>query len=874
MPKFKGYKASAVLVIMMLCCLAFGGVAVAGGSDSELSPNVVKASHTYSYNFEFDVDIEAIVLGDTDLVVQFPAVASGTQFDLSPAAGHAVEVGMGVTKSGYQYMQIVPTIDNANQKATFRVQKQNLPMTGNVKYIKIQGLKVKSTCVPDTYTVCVSSSTNCFPTICKGLRVVETVGSVTITSPVPGTIQAGGTTVTVEGTVTDACGNPWPYDTWPVIISVVDSKGLPAIDPTSGAVVCEDQLVAAASDSLYIPNYCCTDPCSGNFICPVIAHTVRNPGGATTFSEAIKVPACWQYGQDYFIKARTVEVKDANADPEIEYVGSFTTTPDLVPAEGLEDGKSPHIAKGSYHVDGCLETAPHAWLAASDVVITSGPGVAVAIKQMAPPNEYTNSSAEDIEGISDDGEIPFNKPVPVKVQVIDKFCHSTTVDAALKVDLAAYFKSGGGKDIAGNFYDKIKTDGGVEISHVYVPAGQSSVTVYFYANAASINKQIYVEERSIIGGTPQVAQCRAIVRETDKVYLEIDPKVVCNESPRAGWPLSAAVWVDPRATEDFDVKVELYDPSSTSQFPCNFAEWATWDTTLNVCFNAKGQFEGHGDVYDEDGDALICEACHGWATYVHPWSTNKSHFYIYVDKNAVGKTLQAQVTLKGKVTGHILKSELITVGPFISPVELTRALDAESWQTLSTPKYLANGTDCTKYGTFADLMPAGSYRLIVSYENGSWKVKTGADVVEPLKCYYVKTEQRKEPGPDADYWTAKYIYARADDPSESMPPMRTLGLGWNSVGVSVQYDCSNTFAQADPAYHFLGSICNGCKLVYNPGSSLGNLAPWTVLAVSQGTMPAWMNDPNYPVFNGDNYWVYLNQTQDLAANIGLELVDP
>ena len=185
MPKFKGQKTIAILVIMLLCCFAFGGVASAGSADNDLSPNVVKASHTYGYDIEFDVDdVDAIVLGDTDLVVQFPAVDGGEQFDLSPADGHAVEIGVGVSRDGYQYMQIIPTIDNTAHTATFRIQKQNLPMDGNVNSIKIEGLKVTNTCAEGTYTIRVSD--DAFGSKLFGLRVVETVGSITLTEPVEG----------------------------------------------------------------------------------------------------------------------------------------------------------------------------------------------------------------------------------------------------------------------------------------------------------------------------------------------------------------------------------------------------------------------------------------------------------------------------------------------------------------------------------------------------------------------------------------------------------------------------------------------------------------------------------------------------------------
>jgi len=833
MPRLKWHKAGMLLTALVFCCLLFAGTALAasyniyGGENpatGELT-NYVKASHTYDYlvTAELDCPIGVGVFAGKEIVVEFPG-----GFDLTPAVGRTVPVEVTVT-DGVYYMQVVPTIDG--QKAIFLIQRANLPETGEVTGFKLKGIRVVNHHVRGEY--CVKLSHECIGTVhCIQLNVVETVGLVKITSPAAGEEVTGGTKVHVEGEVWATCNEPWPYDTWPVIIDIVDAKGFRGIEP--------------------VP---CTDPCDGDEICPVIAHTeVKN--GVTTFQADIIVPACGEYGYEYTIRARTVEVKDENQDDTIEFF-NFTVDPDRVPAESLEDvaNEPNHVVRSTFQGECTQETKEHAWLKADPVTIVSIPGVAVNIVQTEPGN---------------DAEVIYNKPNPVTVCVEDQFHRQTTVPKDLKIDLAAYIQET--SEIAGVFKDAA----GNEISHVYIPAGEGCVTVDFFPNAAAIGEQITIEERAMIGDVLKVAKCEDVsVIRTEKVTLEVTPLVTDEDNQaRAGWPLKAAVWFDTPASEEYEVRVELRQGPKL----CDFADWATWDTELIVDYDVEGRYPGSGDIYDEEGN-LICDVCHPWATYIHPYCTTKSHFYIYVDPEEYGKYLYVTVTLTGKTTGHVLTHKVRI--RLVSPVELVRFLRAETWQIISTPKKLVGKGDmCTLLNdNFTDAL---------TYRDGQWYYITD-EPLEPLYAYYVKTKQGGSP--DEDWYAAGYVFARVTQPGQDVPPTRILGEGWNLVGTSLergQWDYQwNLYQQRVELYKMLGTTCDQCKKVYNPGgmptidtpprrpaydvNKLGNLAPFVAADLTETD---WYDDRWYHVYNGDGYWVYMTEEATLAAQAGQELVDP
>lgn len=179
----------------------------------------------------------------------------------------------------------------------------------------------------------------------------------------------------------------------------------------------------------------------------------------------------------------------------------------------------------------------------------------------------------------------------------------------------------------------------------------------------------------------------------------------------------------------------------------------------------------------------------------------------------------------------------------------------------------------------------GTIDILAWYKNGTWNFAFDAAassvVPDPLVSYYARMHQKNTPADST--LTAEYVFARATSPVDSIPPTRVLGLGWNAIGVSVQdnnigllplYTQEGSLQyQSDYMYRYLGSVCQGCKLVYNP-PRLGNLAQFGTIAISGGTAESWALDPINAAFNGDCYWLYLTESQELAANVGLDLVDP
>ncbi|HBV98283.1 MAG: hypothetical protein JL50_19605 [Peptococcaceae bacterium BICA1-7] len=862
-------KLAVVLSIMVLFCFVFAGTAMAYPSSedydiwaSEFGTNVVKASATYDYSLRLKLEpaINVFALGNKPIDIVFP-----DGFDLSPAEGQTVQVIV----NGDRLMQIVPTI--SGQTATLVLQSQNLPESGEVRKIEIQGLRVTNPCTPDNY--CIEVHSPCFDFNCMALKVVQTVGSITLTEPLSVTPVVGGSLVEVKGEVRDACGNLWTYNTWPVIIDIVDLKGRPAIDGTD-----------------CIPGI--SDDRNGDgrvdVICPVIVHPVNG-----TFAATIKVPGQGYdyqdgYSYDYLVRARTVEVQDiVGDDMNIDLYGYGLNSDDMIPATDKWSlaaeldwkggpGYGNYWSLNDVNCNDIFGGQDHAWIDAEPQTVTSITDTLVDVS-MKVTGDFVQS----------DDDYILNKPVNVTFCGIDKFCRPTDA-SGLKVDLLAY--QGGEVEerhnddagyVAGVFLDA----SGNQISHVFVPAGQSCVTVTFMP---AVTGPISFEGRTIINGVAKVATASINVDSEYQIALEVLPIVTDgNNNPHAGWPLKASVWLQDEdgnlisATEDWEVIVALWENGALSKK-------ATWDTSLNVCFNAQGTKRGFADFYsDKDDFAWWDETCWtDWDTYIHPYCTTKSHFYVYTPSELAGKNLVVEAVVRSKVTGQVMWTQQAVY--LVSPVEMVRGLDAETWQTFSTPKYLANSKDCTRYGTFKDLLPGyvwDSETLILSFQNGSWRVISPDSVVEPLMCYYIRTRQPLTPvGASGrnDYWVAKYVFDRATGPSEMVPPVRHLNRGWNSVGLALEQNpllengIENPLReQTDFLYHGIGSACDCCKLLWNPGDSVGNLARWSVAAINSGTAPAWVLDPLYSAYNGDNYWMYINcEGADLIGTIGLDLVDP
>lgn len=846
MPRIKWHKVALVLALAAICCFVFAGMALAadfsitaGTNPVTGEPsNVVKADHTYNYvitatglntplNLFCDENIDD--QNDKELVITFPDGFEVLQED-------AVPCYLTIGDEDY-YMQIVPEI-NQNEDGTtdviFTFQRQQISVDGKVTGFKIDGLKVKNPTENSAeYCVKIRHTTSCFPESCMNLNVVETVGTISIDAvyqcPVAGNL------ITVAGKVYRTDGAGWPYNTWPVVVEVLDKDGKPAVDPQTGSWVKDP----CNGEDAYI------NPCDGEEIEPVITHTDSNG----YFEAKIRVPAC-PANSPYHLVARTIEVKDNKFDAGVEY--EFNAPAYMVPVESIEDLDNAQEVNRNHIERGQVDPAQfdHAWLQSDGYKIEVLSGVPFGIKQ----NDLGS-------------QIPLNIPAEITVTLFDKFGLETknalldedcelVKQPDLKVDLAAYYVENGQQKIAGQFYlnkqDNVVT--GVT-NHVFIPGGDSKATVYF---VPEVKGPITIEERTIINGVPKVTCCTVNVDEPQNM-LEVTPKVTNDEGdPRAGWLVKVSVHYPKPAT----MKVELLDPQTRKA-----VTWATWDTEGKVQFDYDGRFES--------GD-----------TFTHPnlsdprYNSSKSDFYVYTDRKiAVGKTLVIKVV---DINNNVKDEKEIS---FVSPVEFSRFVDWDTWQVISTPKELAGD------GNMPFLL-GDNYSDCLTYRDGQW-VSVGTEKLQPLYAYFVLMKQPDDWPAKSKYFQADYIFNRTAVPGGTMPDTRLLPVGWNLVGVSVpdndtEVKGDDMYQQSDYLYRMLGTTCEGCKKVYNPGGSrdnsvpgdkfkvndLGNLAGFINADINDGTFEMKTKDPKYSAYVGDGYWLYMTKTQTLAAETQVDLVDP
>jgi len=432
----------------------------------------------------------------------------------------------------------------------------------------------------------------------------------------------------------------------------------------------------------------------------------------------------------------------------------------------------------------------------------------------------------------------------------------------VKVDLTAIVKGSSPPDVGAHFYetDVNCANDTNQIGTITIPAGASYIDVWM---KPIVNGFVVVEGRSA-GLTPDSFD--AHVYTDGMVTLKLTTKVADeNNNPRAGWAMQAAAWLDTTwcnncANKDFNVMVELRNVSPNLT--------ATWGNALTLDYGVTGP-NGSGASYSH-------------SQYKDPDNDCKSHFYIYA--NPVGDvdckfsgSLEVRVKVTCNATGITYASPWKTIS-YTTPVELARELRYDSWQTLSTPKWLVGA------GNLSSVLGGTNYKIAYTYFNGKWYQVTDANRLTPLYCYYVKMKQG--PTPDADICTANYIYKRTTSPSGIIPPTRPLVAGWNAVGVAEpichtdeygDFECGDCYYQPEEVYRWLGSLCTLCKKVVNPGNELGknllgNLADFSNLTVSAGTEEAWDDDPdNHDVYNGDNYWLWLDGPGTIVAETAQDL---
>ena len=385
-----------------------------------------------------------------------------------------------------------------------------------------------------------------------------------------------------------------------------------------------------------------------------------------------------------------------------------------------------------------------------------------------------------------------------------------------------------------------------QIGEITIPQGASQIAVWV---KPIVDGYVVVEARK----TDLTADSfTAHVYQEGNVTLKLTTKVAdVNNTPRIGWPVQAAAWLDTdwcnACNKDFSVMVEMKNVSKTLT--------ATWGNTLTLDYGLTGP-NGSGASYSH-------------SQYMDPDKNCKSHFYIYanpvgdVDCDFTG-SLDVRVKVTCNATGITYATPWQTIS-YTSPVELARDLRYDSWQTLSTPKTLA-GT-----GNMPSLL-GNNYSIAYVYDGGKW-INVGTYKLKPLYCYYAKMKQG--PNPAAEAYTANYIYQRTTSPSGMIPPTRALPSGWSAVGVAEPSngDCYN---QDEYIYRMLGSMCKLCKKVVNPGNELGNnllgnLADFKALAIADDSQDLFNEDPDHEVYNGDNYWLWLDGTGTIVAETGPDL---
>lgn len=825
-------KLAVALSIMVLFCFVFAGAALAN-PPMDIDPDQVKANKTDEYTFIIkDLNINAANFYNKGLNITFDG-----DFDLSQSAGKAFFIEATLKGEGggteVKQMQVVPEI-NGNT-ATFVIQSANLEKEVYIKKLVINDLIVKSPCKAGEYNVKVWHDLDDLLTTYNSIRVVDTITKIEITDIITSQgngVAKAGTPITVNGRITANCGDePWKFSSWDVWVGVYDLKSRKAIVPVEGD---------------------CPPPC------PTYTEDGRPVG---VEMELEKTSVSWDGSSPYATFTATVTA------PGYEYKNLGEWTNEYVIGAGTYDVMDNYTIPSSVLV-------PEA---GGSVIITSDP---VHFNYIPAEPVCFNLTGPDT--------MKLNKMEDLTITLKDKYCNNASAVKDEKFDLAAFTEGEGERSrsnsvLAGRFYD-FKT--GEEISHVYIGEGQKSVKVKF---RPIVDGPIVIEARnenltSNIHDVLTATLYANVQNDWGTPSLQIDPAAPSESGdPLFGWLLKGKYWIEsPGATETYRAYVDIKGPNGNYFFDLNGngiydrgEEWAKWDTEANDCYMATGRFMGHN-------------LCQPWDTMEHPFCTTKKDFYIYpnpkLKAELLGRSLSVTVVIPDNV--NIGASNTVTVGPFVDPVELTRNLEKDTWQVISTPKYLAKPAvdgQCNGYGNFADLgLKPGSIDVLAWFDGG-WNFAFGDDalsvVPDPLVAYYVRMHQMTTPG-DTQPVVAEYIFARTAVPGESVPPTRLLGLGWNSVGVSVQdrnvgllpiyTQPGNIAYQSDYMYRFLGTVLDGAKIVYNP--VLGNLAEFGTIAVSDGSAESWALDPVNAALNGDCYWIYMKTAEELAGNDGLDML--
>ncbi|MTI80485.1 MAG: hypothetical protein FH758_06300 [Firmicutes bacterium] len=461
---------------------------------------------------------------------------------------------------------------------------------------------------------------------------------------------------------------------------------------------------------------------------------------------------------------------------------------------------------------------------------------------------------------TEDGLVKFNKCNELTVELLDS-CNenlaTNSMERTIKLD-AYYYQNGvEAPVVAGHFFANAADCAADQnqIGKVTIPANQNTVDVFFKPIVRGLDGTVTLKASSVgLEGDQNDVQ----IAYVDKAELEVRPLVweTDTDNPRAGWPLACAAWLDSNlypemgAAGDYEVLVSAVDAKTDEELDFSVSR------DLNPAYGDCG-----------DGKTFNAEYC-----------TVKNHFYIYTNESWADRDVEIKVSFVNE-NGDLIESDVMTIGDFVTGIELKRELAVDTWQLISTPRYLAK--ECVaadgnpaNYGTFEELLANVNYSKIMTWDENGWRTVAGSEVVEPLKAYFVKTSQGSSPMNPSEY-EIDYVFARVTNPAAMMPKNRALNAGWNIVGISVD-DTANRYTdqkyQSDDIYVAMGAVYKGAKLVWNPGEYVGNLANF-ISASWIGSNASDDTDDNGDVYNGDGYWVYLTDWQTLTGNVGQDLIN-
>ncbi|MCR6545306.1 hypothetical protein NVS47_07215 [Dehalobacterium formicoaceticum] len=408
----------------------------------------------------------------------------------------------------------------------------------------------------------------------------------------------------------------------------------------------------------------------------------------------------------------------------------------------------------------------------------------------------------------------------------------------------------------------------------------------------------------------------------EEVMMDLFPLATDNSgNVRAGWPIVAAVALDRSAGANYDVQFTingepvLVSDQLGADLGVNYIPPFDEDE-FNAAYNVAGLvnlIQAHSELLDEEYIEYL-EQCVDYDA-VYPYCTDKWYFMLYPCKDLRGD-FEIEVTVNGVGTASAdfytnNKGADIPLN-FITPVELTRELAPDSWQTFSTPKLLAaTAQETPEYGTFVELLwPLAEEMLdggpfmydeielfVLGYENGAWYMPSVLSEVKPLSGYYVRTPQREK----GDWnmrkapYKLEYVFARATTPSLSMPysvtyptlPADSSNLApfyWNSIGVGIPDTNANDnpmTMQSDTAAQALGSLIKNKDsiMVWNPGEKMANVnTQFTSLALGGNADPNTGVDPWARMYNGDVYWVFnaigtMGGPSIYTSTVGLDMIE-